>query len=69
MIAVSPMIRPIPSTVPVAMSGRIAGSSTRRIVVARVSAERVGGLAQVVGKLGQALARGTDDQRQREHLP
>ena len=36
MIAVSPMIRPIPSTVPVEMSGRIAGSSTRRIVVARV---------------------------------
>ena len=36
MIAVSPMMRPIPSTVPVAMLGRIEGSSTRRIVIARV---------------------------------
>ena len=36
MIAVSPMIRPIPSTTPVAMPGRIDGSSTWRIVVARV---------------------------------
>ena len=36
MIAVSPMIRPMPSTMPLAMPGRIAGSSTLRIVVARV---------------------------------
>ena len=32
MIAVSPMIRPMPSIAPVAMLGRAAGSSTRRIV-------------------------------------
>ena len=36
MIAVSPMIRPMPSTMPLAMLGLIEGSSTRRIVVARV---------------------------------
>ena len=36
MIAVSPMIRPMPSTTPLAIPGRTAGSSTRRIVVARV---------------------------------
>ena len=36
MIAVSPMIRPMPRTTPLAMLGLIAGSSTQRIVVARV---------------------------------
>ena len=35
-IAVSPAIRPMPSAVPVAMPGRAAGSSTRRIVAALV---------------------------------
>ncbi len=36
MIAVSPMILPIPSTAPLAIPVRLEGSSTRRIVVARV---------------------------------
>ena len=67
MIAVSPMIRPMPSTTPLAMLGRIAGSSTWRIVARARLAERVGGLAHVVGDLRERLARRADDQRQREH--
>ena len=66
MIAVSPMIRPMPSTTPLAMSGRIAGSSTERIVRRARLAQRVGGLAHAIGDLRERLARGADDQRQRE---
>ncbi len=65
-IAVSPAMRPMPSAVPVAIPGRAAGSRTRRIVAAARLAERIGGLAHVARDRLQRLARGADDERQRD---